>query len=144
MAGRTRDKELGEELASVGLRATAQRVGVLRLLRRLESHPTSSELFTRLRREQPNVSQKTVYDVLDALVASGLACRVTDGGEPYRYEGRTQPHYHARCRVCGRLVDLPAKADSQIRGRTPLPDGFVVEDIRVTLEGVCQRCRNEV
>jgi len=45
--------------------------------------------------------------------------------------------------VCGSLIDLPARADGHIRGRTPLPDGFEVEAIRVTLVGRCPRCRDD-
>jgi Fe2+ or Zn2+ uptake regulation protein len=69
---------------------------------------------------------------------------VTDGGEPYRYEAQSEPHYHARCRVCGRLYDLPARADGHIRGRTAVPEGFAVERISVTLVGRCPRCRENL
>ena len=140
----TADDTIAEELTRHGLRATRQRIAALRLLRRLKSHPTSAELHGRLRAEHENLSQKTVYEILDALVQAGLASRVTAVGEPYRYEARPEPHYHATCRVCRRLYDLPASADSQIRGRADLPEGFRVETIDVTLRGVCLRCRDEV
>ena len=144
MRSKPHDETMAEELSRHGLRATRQRVAALRALRRLKGHPSAAELHVRLRAEQPNLSHKTVYEILDNLVAVGLASRVMEGGEPTRFESRSEPHYHARCRVCGRLFDLPASADSQIRGRTPLPDGFRVETIHVTLRGVCQRCRDEV
>jgi len=132
------------ELAARGLRATRQRVAVLELLRRADgSHPTATDLYRQLLRKQPNLSLKTVYDTLDALVGAGLAGCVTDGGAPYRYEANTAPHYHAQCRVCGTLVDVPANADGHIRGRTPLPEGFEIEEIRVTLLGRCPRCRDD-
>jgi Fe2+ or Zn2+ uptake regulation protein len=137
------ETDLAEELAGVGLRATPQRIGVLRALRALRTHPTAADVHRRLLRAHPNLSQKTVYEALDALVAVGLAARVSEGGA-HRYEAQTEPHYHARCRVCGRLHDLPARVDGPIRGRTPLPEGFRVERIQVTLEGVCARCRDEV
>jgi Fe2+ or Zn2+ uptake regulation protein len=128
------------ELAQRGLRATRQRVAVLELLRAHRGHPTAPELHETLRRRIPGLSQKTVYQVLAALVAARLATRVETGGEPWRYEARLEPHYHARCRVCGRLEDTPARANGPIRGRTPLPRGFRVEAIHVTLEGRCARC----
>lgn len=103
-----------------GPRASAS----LRRLRRLKSHLTSAELHARLLPEHENLSQKTVYEILDACVQAGLASRLTAVGEPYRYEARREPHYHATCRVCGRLYDVPASADSQIRGRAHLPGGF--------------------
>jgi Fe2+ or Zn2+ uptake regulation protein len=135
------DQRLAAELAERGLRATRQRVALLRLLRRSRSHPTAAELHRSLVAEQPNVSLKTVYDVLESLVEANLASCVTDGGEPYRYEGQSAPHYHARCRVCGDLFDLKGSADGHIRGRTNVPAGFVVERISVTLVGRCPRCR---
>jgi Fe2+ or Zn2+ uptake regulation protein len=140
MPYRTVDERIAEELSRHGLRATRQRVTALRLLRRLRGHPTASELYARLLPEHENLSQKTVYDILDALVERGLVARVTAVGEPYRYEARSEPHYHASCRVCGRLADVPASADSQIR----VPEGFRVEKIEVTIRGVCLRCREEV
>lgn len=140
--GTVNDK-LAAELARYGLRATRQRVAALRLLRRQRGHPTAIELHRLLLRDHPTLSQKTVYETLDAFVTVGLASRVTEGGEPYRYEVWAEPHYHARCRACNRLYDLPASGDSQIRGRTPLPDGFHVENIQVTIHGLCLRCRDQ-
>lgn len=135
---------LGAELARHGLRATRQRVALLHLLRAADGHPTALDLHRALRTEQRSVSLKTVYEILASFLTEGLAACVTDGGEPYRYEARTAPHYHARCRVCGRLLDLPASADGQIRGRTSVPEGFRVERIAVTLHGVCLRCHDEI
>lgn len=140
----TADEKVAEELSRHGLRATRQRIAALRVLRRVKSHPTAAELHARLLPQHENVSQKTVYEILDALVRAGLASRVTAVGEPYRYEARPEPHYHATCRVCGRLYDIPASADSQIRGRADLPEGFRIEKIDVTIRGLCLRCRDEV
>jgi Fe2+ or Zn2+ uptake regulation protein len=144
MPHRTADEEIAEELGRQGLRATRQRVAALRLLRRMKSHPTSAELHARLLPGNGNLSQKTVYEILGALVEAGLASRVTAVGEPYRYEARSEPHYHATCRVCGRLYDVPASADSQIRGRAKLLEGFLVEKIDVAIRGVCLRCRDGI
>jgi Fe2+ or Zn2+ uptake regulation protein len=144
MPHRTADEKVAEELSRHGLRATRQRIAALRLLRRLNSHPTSAELHARLLPEHENLSQKTVYEILDALVQAGLASRVTAVGEPYRYEARSEPHHHATCRVCGRLYDVPVSAGSQIRGAAGLPRGFHVEEIDVTIRGVCLGCREEI
>jgi Fe2+ or Zn2+ uptake regulation protein len=138
------EQATAEDLARSGLRATRQRVAVLRLLRRHRGHPTAMELHTRLVAEQPSLSLKTVYDVLDTLVTAGLASRVAQAGGPARFEARLGRHYHVHCRVCGRLLDVPANADGPIRGRAALPEGFRVEAIHVTLEGRCLRCQDEV
>ena len=136
--------DAGEDLARRGLRATRQRVAVLRLLRQHRGHPTALEVHGRLVAEHPKLSQKTVYEVLDSLVGAGLASRVAQLGGPARYEARLGRHYHVHCRVCGKLLDVPASADGPIRGRAALPEGFRVDAIHVTLEGRCLRCQDEV
>jgi Fe2+ or Zn2+ uptake regulation protein len=143
MKRETVDAGLAEELARHGLRATRQRVALLGLLRTTPGHHTVLELHRALRRSQRRLSRKTVYEILGSFVQVGLAACVTDGGEPFQYEADVGPHYHARCRICHKLFDLPARADSQVRGYTTVPEGFVVEAINVTLRGVCLRCRDE-
>ena len=144
MRGNPTNDDVASELAARGLRATRQRIAVLELLRGSSAHPTATNLHRQLLRSQPNVSLKTVYDALEVLVGAGLASCVTDGGAPYRYEANIAPHYHALCRICGSLLDVPARADGHIRGRTPLPDGFDVDQIRVTLLGRCARCHDDL
>jgi Fe2+ or Zn2+ uptake regulation protein len=138
-----RSREATEQLARLGLRATRQRVAVLRLLMERAGHPSALDVHRRLLRHHPNLSQKTVYEVLDALVEAGIAARVAHGGEAVRYELRREGHYHARCRRCGRLEDVPASADGAIRGRAVVPKGFRIDEIHVTLEGRCSRCRKQ-
>lgn len=138
------ERELAVELAAHGLRATQQRIAVLTSLRRSRDHPTAASLHRQLRRRHPSLSQKTVYEALGSLVDAGLAACVTEGGEPYRYEANSAPHFHARCRVCGALRDLPNVAEGALRARTPLPDGFAVERVSVVLVGRCARCADAV
>ncbi len=134
-------ESIAEELARCGLRATSQRLVVLRLLRGMENHPTVPQIHRALAAEHPSLSRKTVYEILNAFVRAGLASVITEGGEPFRYEANTEPHYHARCRSCNNVFDLPAGSDARLRGSTALPEGFDVEAISVTFRGLCARCR---
>ncbi len=61
-----RAPELSQELSGRGLRATRQRIALLRLLRAAPGHPTALELHKLLRREQRSVSRKTVYEILNS------------------------------------------------------------------------------
>jgi Fe2+ or Zn2+ uptake regulation protein len=132
----------GEELARCGLRATRQRIAVFRLLQDESGvgHPTAFEVHRRLVRRHPNLSQKTVYEVLDALVDAGIATRFAQGGGPARYEIPRERHDHARCRVCGQLFDVPELLAQRRRSRVAAPAGFQVEQIHVTIEGRCSDC----
>jgi Fe2+ or Zn2+ uptake regulation protein len=128
------------EFARRGLRATRQRIAVLTLLRADRGHPTATQVHRRLLGRPPNVSQRTVYELLDALVDVGLARCVTESGGAARFEARPERHDHAYCRVCGRLFDIPARADETIRNRAEIPKGLRIDGIQVTLEGRCARC----
>ena len=62
----------------------------------------------------PRLSLATVYKALDALVAAGVAARLTDGAGTARYDGRAEAHYHFRCARTGAIVDLPLHYDPPI------------------------------
>ncbi len=132
---------VGAELAAHGLRATRQRRTILRALREHGAHPTAAELHQAVLREIPNLSLKTVYEALDAFVEAGLASCLRESGQPSRYDARVDPHYHARCRICGRLDDVPA-APLLPAGAVALPPGFDPEGLLVTVVGRCAACRS--
>lgn len=144
MSRHSAPEEPAVQLARHGLRATRQRMALLHLLQATPGHLTAPELHKRLVRKHASLSQKTVYEALATLVTAGLASRVSYAGAAARYEARNERHYHAECRVCGRLFDIPSSADSQIRGRVALPEGFTVEEIEVFIRGRCLRCRDEI
>jgi len=133
-------KDLAGQLAQRGLRATRQRIAVLRRLQADKGHPTALEMHARLVPRQPKLSHKTVYEILDALVDVGLARRVTQIGGSARYEARLERHDHAWCCVCGRLFDVASRVDRSVRDWAELPAGFELESIQVTLAGRCARC----
>jgi Fe2+ or Zn2+ uptake regulation protein len=112
---RSSEEDLAERLSRHGLRITRQRVATLRLLEQMVGHPTANEIHDRLLRRHPNVSLKTVYDILGALVEAGLAARVGDAGGAARFELRSRPSRELW--GCGRLFDIPASADARSQTR---------------------------
>ena len=131
---------LREALEANGQRYTEQRAAVYRYLLNTTSHPTADEVFTRVRSELPDISLATVYKSLEALVGCGLAAKLTYGDGSARYDGRTDPHPHARCLDCGAVLDVPGRLDTAaLAGLGPL-SGFAVEGYRLELLGHCSRC----
>lgn len=133
---------LRHALEAGGQRYTEQRAAVFRFLRGTDTHPTADDVFTNVRREIPDISLATVYKSLETLVGCGLAVKLSYGDGSARYDGRTEPHHHARCTVCGAVVDVPGHVPS-----TPVPDqvsrleGFEVRGYRLELLGHCTSCR---
>jgi Fur family peroxide stress response transcriptional regulator len=134
---------LREALESNGQRFTDQRAAVYRFLIGTDKHPTADDVFTSVRHDIPDISLATVYKSLETLVGCGLATKLTYGDGSARYDGRTDPHHHARCLRCGKVVDLPGKIDTSSLATQLQPvEGFAVEGYRLELVGYCSNCHH--
>jgi len=136
----TAEGRLRAALESNGQRFTEQRAAVFRYLSGTTSHPTADDVFTAVRGTIPEISLATVYKALETLVGCGLAVKLAYGDGSARYDGRTDPHPHARCIECGAIADLPGTVDARtLPGLGSLP-GFEVRGFRLEVVGVCARC----
>ena len=97
MSERSSDEALRQALEGSGLRFTEQRAAVYRYLLGTTAHPTADEVLGGVRRTLPGISLATVYKSLETLVGCGLAIKLTYADDSARYDGRTDPHHHARC-----------------------------------------------
>jgi Fe2+ or Zn2+ uptake regulation protein len=137
-----------QELRSIiqrgGLRCTAQRLAVYDQLSQSAEHPTAEDVYQAVRRQVPKISLATVYKALEALVAVGVATKLTagSGGTRSRYDARRDLHYHFRCLRSGTVHDLPtrydpdliAKLDPRLLGDLTR-EGFHVTGYRLELVG---------
>ena len=131
---------LREALEANGQRFTEQRAAVYRYLLGTTSHPSADDVFTSVRAEIPDISLATVYKSLETLVGCGLAVKLTYGDGSARYDGRTDPHHHARCLSCGAVLDVPGRLDASALERLGPVSGFAVEGYRLELVGYCEQC----
>ncbi len=124
-----------------GLRLTAQRLAVYRVLASDASHPSVDAVFEAVRREMPTVSFATVYRVLESLEMKGLVRRVSTTAGVARYDANVAPHHHFVCRRCGRMVD----GDDGTIAHIPLPRigprGFTAEELDIRILGLCGTCQ---
>jgi Fe2+ or Zn2+ uptake regulation protein len=137
----TAEELLREALEATGQRFTEQRAAVYRYLLGTEAHPTADDVFTSVRTQIPDISLATVYKSLETLVGCGLAVKLTYGDGSARYDGRTDPHPHARCLTCGAVLDVPGRLDGAALAGLGPPSGFAVEGYRLELVGHCDRCQ---
>lgn len=135
------ERDLHRVLEARGQRCTPQRTAVYRFLQGTDIHPTAEEVFLHVRGELPNISLATVYKSLETLVGCGLARKLSYADTSARYDRRTEPHLHARCLACGRIVDVPGHFPSA--ELVPLENQaghFRVTDCRVEFTGYCAQC----
>lgn len=135
------DARLREALEASGQRFTDQRAAVFRYLVNTDVHPTADEVYLAVREDLPAISLATVYKSLETLVGCGLAVKLTYADHSARYDGNTEPHHHARCLACGRVLDIageiPAADIEELRQEA---SGFTVTGFRLELSGYCSGC----
>lgn len=135
------ERTLRRALEASGQRYTGQRAAVFHFLESTDSHPSADEVFLSVRQRLPGISLATVYKSLETLVGCGLAVKLTYSDGSARYDGRTDPHHHARCVVCGKVMDIPGSLpDGQIDALRARADGFTVTGYRLELSGFCPAC----
>jgi Fur family transcriptional regulator, peroxide stress response regulator len=105
---------LRNALEAAGWRCTPQRAAVYAELVHAEHHPTAEEVYQRVKGVIPRISLATVYKALEALVASGLATKLSAGDGSARYDARGEQHYHFRCLRSGAVEDLATPFDPNL------------------------------
>jgi Fe2+ or Zn2+ uptake regulation protein len=128
-------------LRDAGLRVTASRVAVLRVLTEAHDHPRVDQVIDRVRGAGVAISTQAAYDVCEALRRAALAQRIEIAGGPARYESRVgDNHHHLVCRHCGAVVDVDC-AVGEAPCLTPSElQGFVIDESEVTHWGLCPAC----
>ncbi|MDB5815926.1 MAG: Fe2+/Zn2+ uptake regulation protein [Rhodocyclales bacterium] len=127
-------------IRALGARVTPARLAVLRLLegadRALSHHDVEAAL------SDLDIDRVTLYRVLDWLVESGLAHRVTDAQRVFRFSlaapnaPQHDQHAHFRCEDCGKVFCLD---DVQI-AQPALPKGFSAKSVGLSVTGQCAQC----
>jgi Fur family transcriptional regulator, stress-responsive regulator len=135
--------ELEDRLRAAGLRATAPRVAVLRVLAESRDHPRIDQVIDRVRAGGASISTQAAYDVCEALHAAALARRIEPAGGPARYEARVgDNHHHLVCRSCAATVDVDCTVGVAPCIAPSDAAGFAVDEAEVTFWGLCPACQS--
>jgi Fe2+ or Zn2+ uptake regulation protein len=150
------EQDAARALREAGLKATPQRLAILRSLAADETHPTAQELYDRLSSEFPSLSVATVYNTLSALTRIGRCIPLELGG-PLRFDPNVDAHDHAVCERCGAIRDvsaplveaqpiqtqieaLPMQAQPQAASDPEGLPGFTVRRVERIYRGLCAAC----
>jgi len=135
------DQILRSALEAGGHRFTEQRAAVYRFLSDTTSHPTAEDVFLQVRSSVPGISLATVYKSLETLVGCRLAIKLSHADGAAHYDGRTDPHYHARCVSCGTVSDISGHLDrDQVVALESQAGDFMILGYRLEVTGYCASC----
>lgn len=83
-----------EKIKNVGLKATPQRISVLKVLTETAEHPSAEMLMDKLKDEGSIMSVGTIYNILDTFEQKGLILKLHDHNEIMRFDACTGFHIH--------------------------------------------------
>lgn len=122
-----------------GKRYSRQRELIYQKLVETDEHPTAEMLYQWLKPENPNLSLGTVYRNLNLLAEEGVIVRMPFPVE--RYDARTHPHPHFRCKACGRVYDMEdLPYDSGLDQAAEQCSGHQVDRHDLVFFGTCSTC----
>jgi Fur family transcriptional regulator, peroxide stress response regulator len=131
-------EEISSKLFTKGLKVTPQRIAILEAISKLKNHPTAENIIEYIRKNHPNISVATVYNVLDALVSSDLVRKVKTEKDIMRYDAVLESHHHIYCSDSERIEDYYDNELNELLEkyfeRKRIPD-FKVEDIKLQIIG---------
>ena len=127
-----------DRLRDRGWRLTAQRRVIAETMTGEHVHLAADEILERARAVLPEVSQATVYNTLNELVAIGEVVELTHADGRKRYDPNVaEPHHHLVCVDCGRMMDVRADPPALPADRA---HGFEVLGVEVTFRARCPDC----
>jgi Fur family ferric uptake transcriptional regulator len=126
-----------------GYRITPQRRAVIKAIAGTHEHMTPSELYEKVRRDNPGIGLVTVYRTMEILTDIGLICELHSGGNCRSYLLRrpAEHHHHLVCSECGQVVDFTNCDLSDIERRLSRDTGFEMESHLLEFLGRCPACQ---
>ncbi len=126
-------------------RYSKKRESILKCLKSTTEHPSAEKIYAELKPKHPDLSLGTVYRNLNMLVNEGSVCSVGVVNDKERFDARTEPHVHAICERCGKILDvedisLPDEMLEAVQKST----GFALTYSRLQFMGLCADCKTAV
>ena len=126
-----------------GIRPSVQRIAILNYLLSHPEHPSVDSVYTALLPSYPTISRTTVYNTLHLFSQNNVVLTVCIDGNEIRYDGLTKPHFHFKCKKCGKIYDIVNDDSIPAIYKTcfaQLPENFSAEKLELDMWGVCAQC----
>ena len=126
--GARSDAAISEQLRAHGVRSTAPRLRIARVLLAAPRHLDAEQVAEALRGTGATISKATIYNTLNLFVERGLLRPLTVGMAKTCFDSNTSAHFHFLDEHTGALLDLPAP-DVQFAHLPEPPPGMEVAGI---------------
>lgn len=130
-----------EVLKSKGLKATPQRISILKELNKKE-HPTIDELYSKIKKDFPSISLATVYKNINTLKECGVVTERSLVNSKSRFDIHIEPHIEIVCPKCGKIEDYKhSKETLEILNNLQKSIDLDIEGFDIAAYSLCEECR---
>ena len=126
-----------------GIKATHQRVEIMRELASTEEHPDAETVYKRVQERIPTISLDTVYRTLRLLEDNGVISRVGSMKDRARFDANTDRHHHFVCSECRLIGDFYSEELAHFPTPSEVAKMGSVDAVYVEMRGRCRRCREK-
>jgi Fur family transcriptional regulator, peroxide stress response regulator len=123
-----------------GIKATHQRMEIMREMAVATDHPDAESIYEKVKRRVPSISLDTVYRTLHLLEDRGVIARVLAPGDRARYDANRERHHHFVCTSCGSIEDFRSPDLDGIEPPREAKSLGAVQSVYVEVRGLCRRC----
>lgn len=120
------------------IRISHQRILVLDYLYTHKTHPTADTIFKDLKKNDPILSQATVYNTLNVLVDKNIIRELDFNEKSKRYDFDLEGKAHFICDKCHNVYDI-----ENCNIKTDLGNEYKVNQVQVVYRGICPDCLKE-
>jgi|SRR5580658_3006517 Fur family transcriptional regulator, ferric uptake regulator len=136
---------LMKELATRGVRITAQRRLLVGIIQDSPRHLDVATLLELARKQGQVIDRATVYRTIALLKEHGLIDELDlmhIEGEKHYYEAKTsRDHGHMACFQCGAIMEYASSSFERIKKEMARESGFQIRVVRLEVGGICKRCQ---
>lgn len=128
-------RELEQRCVDAGVKMTAQRRAILRVLDMSEDHPSVDDVYQRAKELDKSVSIATVYRTLHLLDQMNLVKRHDFNESFSRFEVNVEHHYHLVDVDSGEVIEFQSDDLEELKTRIAGELGYELVDQRFELYG---------
>jgi Fur family ferric uptake transcriptional regulator len=136
---------LMKELVARGVRITAQRRVLVKIMQDSPRHLDAAKLLAIAKQRDPRIDRATVYRTIALLKDRGLIDELDLmhlEGEKHYYEAKTsRDHCHMACFRCGAIIEYASPAFEKLKNEMARESDFQIRVVRLEVGGFCKRCR---
>ena len=129
----------------MNFRHSKQRDAVVKVLSKINYHPTVDEIYDIVRKEYPKVSLATIYRNVEQLSQMKKIWKIESPNEPARYDGNMEKHHHVKCTKCSAINDVWIKNSlEELIDLNKIENNFSITGFKIEFEGLCDKCNTSI